>query len=106
MSTRATLTCRRTACVAVISTTLGLGCGTGDDTAVVVGTDDERPAVVETRWTDRTELFVEYPARVALVEAADLAWGDPSRPADLGRHGRYPLLELWKRLVVWHIVGW
>ena len=46
---------------------------------------DERPAVVETRWTDRTELFVEYPVLVAgqtsrfAIHLTDLATFEPVR---------------------------
>ena len=45
-------------------TPLGLGCQTSDDVGEIVDVEDGRPAVVETRWTDRTELFVEYPVLV------------------------------------------
>ena len=46
---------------------------------------DERPAVVETRWTDRTELFIEYPVLVAgevsrfAMHVTDLATFEPVR---------------------------
>ena len=46
---------------------------------------EERPAVVETRWTDRTELFVEYPVLVAgetsrfAIHLTDLVTFEPVR---------------------------
>ena len=49
---------------------------------------EERPAVVETRWTDRTELFVEFPVLVAgevsrfAIHLTDL---DTFEPIRLGR---------------------
>jgi membrane fusion protein, heavy metal efflux system len=59
------------------------GCGSDIETG-------ERPRVALTTFTERTELFVEFPALVAAQEspfAAHLTWLDDFRPVTAGRVG-------------------
>ena len=65
---------------------LALACGGGAGAAVEVAPDEEEAApVVETRWTARTELFMEYPPLVAgetsrfAIHFTDLATFEPLR---------------------------
>ena len=70
--------------VALVSAACAGGSDMAPATAPVVD-PDVRPSVVETRWTDRTELFVEYPALAAgetsrfAVHLTDLATFEPIR---------------------------
>ena len=63
---------------------LALGCGGGVDVIEAVG-GEEIPPVVETRWTGRSELFMEYPPLVAggtsrfAIHFTDLATFEPLR---------------------------
>lgn len=66
------------------SACFALGCGGGAG-AVEPGGGEERPPVVETRWTGRSELFLEYPPLVAgetsrfAIHFTDLATFEPPR---------------------------
>ncbi len=68
----------------VLPACLALGCGGGAGVIEAVG-DEEMPPVVETRWTGRSELFMEYPPLVEgensrfAIHFTDLATFEPLR---------------------------
>lgn len=81
------MTCRsltRIGGAAAAPACFALGCGGGAG-AVEPGGGEERPPVVETRWTGRSELFLEYPPLVAgetsrfAIHFTDLATFEPPR---------------------------
>jgi len=69
---------------ALLSACLALGCGGGAGVIEAVG-GEEIPPVVETRWTGRSELFMEYPPLVEgetsrfAIHFTDLADFEPLR---------------------------
>ena len=67
----------------VLPACLALGCDGG--AGAIEAVDEELPAVVETRWTGRSELFMEYPPLVEgetsrfAIHFTDLATFEPPR---------------------------